>query len=161
MVGSQKSKVIDPMRPLLFAAVVSSFVFSPLVGASAQERYSMEKMENGTIRLNNKSGAVSYCREVGSGMTCSMAADERATWSAEMEAMAARIELLEQRLAQLETKAPPADAKPDAGGAEPKPGENLTEKEERQLDKAMRVAEKMMRRMIGVVKELKRDFETN
>lgn len=121
--------------------------------ATSDERFSVVKTESGTIRVDRKSGAISYCRDAAGSMVCSMAADERAAWRDEMERMASRIDALEAKLAAAPTT-PSAPAGPEAvPPVATKPTDNL--------DKAMDKVEGLMRRMIGVAKDVKKDWESN
>jgi len=145
-------------NPLKSIAIGMAVLSLSAGAAFADDRYSLAETEGGTIRIDRQTGNVSYCKKVGSGVACTLAADERKALMAESEALETRVEKLEARLATLE-KQIAGDRKKS------KPSSNtdaspLTKEEEGQVDKAMRVTQYMMRRFIGVVKELKTEFES-
>lgn len=145
-----------------YSALVVLASLSFIVPASATDKnFSIAETENGTVRLDRRSGEVSFCRKINGGMACSMAADERDAWVQATEGMAKRIDELEKRIVRLEAA---ADIGPPLGPRSKDDNEQtpeLSQREERQIDKAMRVMENVARRFIGIVKELKRDFESN
>lgn len=136
------------MRIALIAATLMFATPALAERVPQDDRYSVVKTDKGSIRVDRKNGAVSYCRETAGSVVCSMAADERAAWRDEMERMAARIDALEAKLAS-NAVAPPAD-KPTA-----------TNKTDDGLDKAMDKVEGLMRRMIDVAKDAKESWEKN
>ena len=133
--------------------------------AGAENRYSLAETDSGTVRLDRKTGTVSFCRKVGAGLACSMAAEEREAMEKAHEDMAIRIDTLEERLAKLELAILEAEQEREKSSAIKKPdkdkSDQLSGDEERQIDKAMRVTENVMRRFIGAIKDIKRDLETN
>ena len=116
--------------------------------ALAQEpianRFTMEKTENGFVRMDTMTGEMSICSEKSGQMVCRMAADERRAFEETLSNLTTRIEALEHRL---DTLAPPS-------GLQDIP-------DEAELDRALGAMEKMMRRFFGMVEELQRDFDTS
>ncbi|MDP2119336.1 MAG: hypothetical protein Q8K28_05470 [Hoeflea sp.] len=107
-------------------------------------RFTMEKTENGFVRLDTLTGELSICSEKSGQMVCRMSADERRAFEETLSDLSARVAALEQRLDAL---APPS-------GLQDIP-------DEAELDRALGAMEKMMRRFFGMVEELQRDFDTS
>ena len=128
-------------------AMLSASALSLLVSGQAlsQEpianRFTMEKTENGFVRMDTQTGEMSFCTEQAGQMVCRMAADERRAFDDALADLSARVSDLEFRLNAI---TPPAGVEiPD----------------EAELDRAIGVMEKMMRRFFGMVEELKKDFD--
>ena len=113
-------------------------------------RYSITKTENGFVRVDNETGNLSFCSQQDGKLTCRLAADERAAYQSGIDAMSERLATLEARLKTLESKAPEVDS------AKRK---SIVPSDE-ELDQALKFANKAMRRLFGLVKELKQDFES-
>ncbi len=94
------------LRKIVLAAF-ALLVFS--LPTSADDRYTLISIENGTMRLDRKSGVVSYCRYTGGSVVCSLSADEREAWIVATEDMEDRVEELEKRIAYLEAMSGKAD----------------------------------------------------
>ncbi|WP_417418082.1 hypothetical protein [Hoeflea sp.] len=105
-------------------------------------RYTMEKTENGVVRLDTLTGEMSICTQQGGQLVCRLAADERRAFEETLSELSARVEVLENRLDAL---APP-DRDADLPG-------------EAEIDRAIGAMEKMMRRFLGAVEELRKDFQ--
>ncbi|MCP5432034.1 MAG: hypothetical protein H6923_02055 [Alphaproteobacteria bacterium] len=75
-----------------------------VAGASADERYSLERRGSVVVRLDHETGAVSRCEERGKSLVCEAAADDLAA--------------LQDEVARLDTALGEEKAKSDALGAE-------------------------------------------
>ena len=116
-------------------------------------RYAMRATEEGTVRLDTRTGAVSLCTTTGGRLKCAVGADERAAYRDEIDRLDGRLAALEGRLAKLERNGgTPGDAGGPAASA-------LTAEDEERIDRAVGVAERAMRGFAGVVKRLRRDLE--
>lgn len=148
-------------KHFILAAVGAVCILGGHSTAIAQERFSLTLKDGAVVRLDQRTGAVSLCQTKAGGITCSMAADERAAWNAEIEVMADRIDLLEKRLAAVEALS--EGSTPGSSSVEKQPSAkdgaiaSKQSEEDRRFDRAMEKAETFMRRMIGVIKELKDD----
>jgi hypothetical protein len=114
--------------------------------AAAQEpppaaRFVFVPVEQGTLRLDTATGAVSLCAGEADALACRPLPDE-ARAEEETEKLAQRIETLERRIATLEK---------NSLASEPFDAEAM--------DRAAVLAERMMRRFFGMVRDMKRDFE--
>ena len=131
-----------------FAILSASALALVLPGAAlsqepAANRYTMEKTDNGFVRLDTLTGEMSICTQKDGQLVCRLAADERRAFEETLSDLSARVENLESRLDAL--------APPDDGAEIP---------DEAELDRALGAMEKMMRRFFGMVEELQKDFDT-
>lgn len=130
-----------------FAILTASVLaLSITTGASAQEpgssRYTLERTENGFVRLDTRTGEMSICTEKAGQLVCRLAADERRAFEETLSDLSARVEALENRLNAL------SPAEQDTGIPD-----------EAELDRALSAMEKMMRRFFGMVEELQKEFD--
>jgi len=116
-------------------------------------RYAIVPVEDGFLRLDTRTGAVSRCTGKIGRLACRILPDERLAYEAEIGRLENRIDELEGRVAAVEKSRP-------FGGLEAPDGDGELPSEE-EIDKVMTLAEKVMRRFFGFVKELKRDLETD
>ena len=116
-------------------------------------RYAIVPVEDGFLRLDTGTGAVSRCTGKIDRLTCRVLPDERLAYEAEIGRLEDRIDELEGRVAVLEENRP-------FGGLDARDG-NGELPSEKEIDKVLNLAEKVMRRFFGFVKELKRDLETD
>ena len=105
-------------------------------------RYTMEKTDNGFVRLDTQTGEMSICTQKAGQLVCRLAADERRAFEETLSDLSARVENLESRLDALA----PQDERTDIP-------------DEAELDRAIGAMEKMMRRFFGMVEELQKDFD--
>ncbi|MBE7183400.1 MAG: hypothetical protein INR68_03210 [Methylobacterium mesophilicum] len=70
----------------------------------ATERFQLQRTEDGYVRLDTQTGAMSICREDSTQLVCRAAADERDAMTSETERLQTRIDALEDRIAALEKK---------------------------------------------------------
>ena len=96
-------------------------------------RFQMEKTESGFVRLDRQTGAVSLCRDKDGGLTCRMAADERAAYEQELD-------LLEKRVTALEKQ---RDAAPAARGLP----------DESEIEQSLSIMERFMRRFMEIIED--------
>lgn len=143
-------------------AIALSIVLAGSV--NSQERYQLEKVQDGTLRLDRKTGEVSYCRKIGSSVVCTMAADERGVLLRAAEELEQRVEELEKRLAAVEADVASQKNQKDVMDeeimADDQPAADL-KGDENEMDKALRVTETVMRRFIGMIKELNTELGSN
>jgi len=121
------------------ALIIPAQAFSQEAGAN---RYTMEKTDNGFVRLDTQTGEMSICTQKAGQLVCRLAADERRAFEETLSDLSGRVENLENRLDAL--------APPDEGTEIP---------DEAELDRAIGAMEKMMRRFFGMVEELQKDFD--
>lgn len=126
------------MRARIFATTaLCSMVFVPQSFAqdAQADRFQLERLEDGFIRLDRKSGEVSYCREEQTGLVCRMAADERRAFEQELDALTKRVDALEKA-----SKAPSSSLPSDA-----------------EVEKSLSIMERFFRRFMDIIGETKQE----
>ena len=132
------------MKRLLILAL-STVLAAPAFSAElSPNRYSFVPVEGGVLRLDSTTGEVAFCTAVADAATCTPAGVETADAQENATGATSHIAALEDRIAALEAMRDP-EALPD----------------EEAMDRVMLLTERMMRRFFGLVRELKRDMETN
>jgi len=116
------------------------------------DRYSMDERDGGVVRIDKKTGQVSYCDVSNANIVCRLGADERLAYEAELERLGEQVAMLEKKLelSPVKTKRP----------NETVPGiPNRESTLDKEFNKAMDFAESAMRRFFKVVQELKEEFK--
>jgi hypothetical protein len=125
---------------LAAAALAGSAWCLPAISQET-ERFKLERTEDGYVRMDTASGALSICRERGDQLVCRMAAEERDAFEAGLEQLQDRVDALERRVAELEKRPAPVDVLPS----------------QEDFDKTMDLMEKFFRRFMGIAKDLQKD----
>jgi len=103
------------------------------------QRFQLERTENGLVRLDRQSGAISLCREENGALSCRMAADERAAYEQELELLEKRVTVLEERLKE-------------GTSSRDFPGEA-------EIEQGLSIMERFMRRFMGIIEEFTNERE--
>ena len=127
-------------RYVIGAAVVMAFAAAPAMGQEQVERYQMERTDDGYVRLDTRTGAMSTCQEKSGQLICRMATDERAAYEGDLDELQDRVDALEERLAALESGRPAASL-PD----------------EQEFEQTLGYMERFFRRFMGIVKDFEQD----
>ncbi len=114
-----------------------------LAGAAVaeEERYQLERTDNGYVRLNTATGEMSICEERSGQLVCKAAAEERAAFQDEIDRLQGKLDAVEARVARLEGRAIPEAPLPS----------------DEEVDKSLDIMEKFFRRFLGVVQEFDKD----
>ena len=115
--------------------------------ATDEARYTIVEGANGIVRVDRETGAVDYCRTVGTGQVCQLAPQERLEWQRETERLSDTVSELERRIARLES-----DGVPGSGTKTPSDDE---------VDKALGTAERFLRGFFDIVRSLRQDEKTD
>jgi hypothetical protein len=130
------------MRSVVLLAPV--LLFAGLAGSAsgAEERYTLEKTQNGYVRMNTQTGEMSICEESSNQLVCRAATEERAASKEEIDRLQAKLDAIESRVAQLEARpAVPQALLPS----------------EQEFDKSMDYMEKFFHRFMGIMKDFGKD----
>lgn len=102
-------------------------------------RYVMKQTQNGFLRLDSQTGAVTLCIVKDDKVTCQSSADERAALEAEITRLAKKNAELEKKLADTSKST----------------AQRLREvlPSDKEVDKALSYAEKFMRRMMRIMRD--------
>lgn len=130
------------MRTAAAALVSLCAITLPLDQATAQERFRLERTENGYVRMDTETGAISLCRESADELVCQVAAEERQAYETEIKELRDKVAALEERVQALE-------------GGEPRVGESL----EREFEQTMTLMERFFRRFMEIVQGIEQDRE--
>lgn len=131
----------------LNSIVASAFLASALsFPAMAQDtdRYTMEKSDNGYVRMDRKTGEMSICQERSGQLVCKLAADERSAFQDEVDRLQDRLSGLEKRVAEIET----------ASRLNP----NALLPDEESFEKSLGYMERFFRRFMDIVKDFDQDW---
>ena len=129
--------------------------YEPTVG-----RFSMTPVDNGILRLDTATGAVSICKAKGEDWVCTLAADERAAYEEEVGRLLEEKDKLADRIAELEAgSAKSGSTKDETWVPRTFSDVPLSDKEEKELDRVLGLTEKAMRGFIGLAKTLKSGFD--
>jgi hypothetical protein len=122
--------------PTRLAAATALFALAATAGAAAQdERYAIERSEDGYVRMDTRTGQMSICSEQSGQLVCRLAVDDREALQDDLEALQARLTAVENRLSALE-------GVPAAG----LPSED-------EFEQSLSYMERFFRRFMGLVKE--------
>jgi hypothetical protein len=107
----------------------------------ADDRYRFSPVDGGVLRLDARTGQVSFCRARAGSWACETAADDRAALEAEIGRLQGRINALEKQT------------------AERKPENTLKLPTDAEVDQVMTFFERVMKRFRTMVESLKREFD--
>lgn len=126
------------MRLALFLLLSIGAV--PAALAQDMQRYELQKTENGYVRLDTESGAMSVCSERDGQLVCRMAADDRLALEDETERLRGELQALEARVAALEKRQSVLPLPTDGD-----------------IDRTLGVMERLLRGFVGIAKDLDRE----
>lgn len=134
------------LHALLIPAILAPFVVATAYGEDAKpDRYRLEKTDNGFVRMDTQTGAMSLCEERSAQLVCRMAADERSAFQDEIDRLQTSVNGLNERVARLENSL--------AARLE----SSLPSEED--FNKTMGYMERFMRSFMGIVKDMQKDAE--
>ncbi|HEY7243521.1 MAG TPA: hypothetical protein VH934_12760 [Xanthobacteraceae bacterium] len=119
-------------------------------------RYSFNRVDDGYLRLDGRTGQVSFCTRRTAGWACAAVPDERAALEDEIARLQAANAALKKDL--LARNLPlPGTVKPDAPAAKPEEP-RLQLPSDAELNKMMGFLEKVWRRFVDMIVSLQRDM---
>jgi hypothetical protein len=117
------------------------------------KRFTLHKVDDGYLRLDGRSGAVSLCTRPDSGWVCRAVPDERSALESEIGRLAAENAELKRTLLDRGASLPGLPPRPPAevgvGSAAPT---------ESDVDRVVALAERLWRRTLDVVGNIKREL---
>jgi hypothetical protein len=139
------------MRPLLLLAPLLLIA----VPAAAEDtspapgRYAIQPSDDGFVRLDTESGAVSHCRRTDNIWRCQPIADDKAVLADKIDALTAEVATLTAELTRMKSElAALSETRTD------KPTPTVSPQDEKEFDRAMGFAERLMKRFFDMVREL-------
>jgi hypothetical protein len=160
MLKSWRGRVIGDRamhRPILFLAALLSLAAPGLAqdSASPSGRYQIAPDEDGFVRLDTRTGAMTHCGKREGAWRCDVLAEERSDLEQRLDALAGKVDALSAEIARLADRLAAVEAEPGASAA-PSPGAAPSpEAREEDFDEALSFAERLMRRFFELVRELK------
>lgn len=133
-------------RTIAIAGALAALSWTSTALAQDTERFRLERTEDGYVRMDTKTGAMSICRERSGQLVCTLAADERAAYQDDIADLGEKLDKLEARIAALES----------GGGAKADPG--LPSEEE--FEQTMGLMERFFRRFMGMVQDFEKEEKT-
>ncbi|MEO0618085.1 MAG: hypothetical protein AAFZ01_02270 [Pseudomonadota bacterium] len=143
-------------------AVTGLMIAAPALSVKAANegrldgRYQMQTTDDGVLRLDTATGAMSLCKDNDGAWSCARIADDGVSDTAEMKLLRAENRRLKDRIAALERG---ADTGTRTLGA-PKPSSSFGSEglpSEAEVDRAFSFVEGIIRRFKGLVDDLRRE----
>lgn len=143
---------------LLLALAGGARAQAPAAGAPPEAddtRFSYHRSEDGFIRLDRRTGQISYCARRPTGWSCLATPDDRAAFELEIGRLQSENAALKKAL--LDRGLPlPGAASPDA--AVPRPPQDLKSPSDAEVDRVVNFFERIWRRLVELMANLQRDL---
>lgn len=127
---------------LIVPAALAGLLAAPAL-AEDTNRYKLEKTNEGYVRMDTQTGAMSICNERDGQLVCRVAADERGAFQDEIDRLQGTIKALDERVTKLENS---LTARLES---------KLPSEEE--FNKTMGYMERFVRGFMGIVKDMEKD----
>ncbi|CAM5301439.1 hypothetical protein MAUB1S_05262 [Mycolicibacterium aubagnense] len=129
---------------LIVPAALAGLLAAPALAEDAS-RYKLEKTNDGYVRMDTQTGAMSICNERDGQLVCRVAADERTAFQDDIDRLQGTVKALDERVTKLENS---LTARLES---------KLPSEEE--FNKTMGYMERFVRGFMGIVKDM--DKETD
>ena len=139
---NQKTLIV---RNLAAVALLGSALAPASAIAQENGRFRLEGTENGYVRLDTRTGAISTCSEQQGQLICKMATEDREAYENDIASLQDRVKKLEDRVSALEGKGGSA-----ASGLPT----------EQEFEKSMSYMERFMRRFMDIAKSFDSEPES-
>ncbi|WP_265516435.1 hypothetical protein [Nitratireductor luteus] len=135
------------MRNLFVVTVaLGALVSAGELHAQTGQRFQLERAEDGYVRMDTQTGAISICKDRSGQIVCTLAADERAAYENDLDALRGRVASLEARVEALER------------GSAGRESSDLPSEEE--FEQTLSLMERFFRRFMDIVKGLEEENQT-
>ncbi len=152
----------------MLKSLMAGFVLLALFPAAGfaqdmqDQRYQIEKTKYGFVRLDKRTGAMTFCREDKDALACNPAAAERTEVEADLAGLVEKLAALEERVNSAEARAIAAE---DAANAAMEKVKSLAETaisrptlpSEKDVDEALSFMERFMRRFMDMSRDLNQE----
>jgi hypothetical protein len=150
------------IRPIVVALALMMLLTGRAHAQSAppdadDNRFSYNRVEDGYVRLDMRTGQVSLCKRRGAAWSCQLAPDDRIAFENEMARLQAENALLKKTLLDRGLSLPQG-VKPEPPGVNA-PDPNLKLPNDADVDRMMSFIEKIWRRLIEMMANLQRDLK--
>jgi hypothetical protein len=112
-------------------------------------RYAIQPSDDGFVRLDTETGAVSHCTRTGHIWHCDAVTDDKAALENKVAELSAEVASLNAEIGKLRTELADLKGTPGKGQTE------LSPEDEKEFDRAMGFAERLMKRFFEMVRDLK------
>jgi hypothetical protein len=149
------------MRSLGILIVLASLIAPAVAGddgkPQSDNRYSYDRVENGFVRLDMRTGQVSLCAHRSTGWSCQTMPDDRAAFENEIARLAGENAALKKELIDRGLLLPPvAKAEPPAApDVEPK----LGLPKQADVDRMVSCIERVWRRFMQIIVTMQQDWQ--
>jgi hypothetical protein len=160
------------IRTLLVVAFTATAALAAGSGARAQggppdaddHRYRYNRVDEGYVRLDTRTGQVSLCSRNGTGWSCRLAPDDRNAFESEIERLQRENGQLKKALLDRGLPLPGASQGGLAESAPPRPPQDLTPRpgqppSDAEVERALSFIEKVWRRLVEMMMNLQRDLK--
>jgi len=134
---------VNSMRTAV--AAIAGLCALPFLAAGAfgqeEERYRLERTEEGYVRMDTQTGAMTLCREQAGELVCRPASESGEVGSSEIDALRDRVAELEERVKTLE------QARDDVPL-------------EQEFEQSLNMMERFFRRFVDIVRGLEQEEQT-
>ena len=144
--------------PIIVAALglaVSVDAWAQSPPPSDDARYSFNRIDDGYLRLDGRTGQVSICTQRSAGWACQVVADERTALEAEIARLQGENAALKKDLMARNLPLP-GTVRPEPPAAKPEPRLELPS--DADLNKVMTFVEKVWRRLVDMIVTLQKDM---
>lgn len=124
---------------------------------SDNARYTFNRVADGYLRLDGRTGQVSICKQHAAGWACQLVADERAALESEIARLQGENAALKKEFIARNLPLPGA-VKPETPAAKPQEPPRVELPSDADLDKVMSFVEKVWRRLLEMITTVQKDM---
>lgn len=128
---------------LIVPAALAALLAAPALAEDAAGRFRLEKTDQGYVRMDTQTGAMSVCNERDGQLVCRVAADERSAFQDEIDRLQGTVKTLDARVTKLENS---LSARLES---------KLPSEED--FNKTMSYMERFVRGFMGIVKDMDKE----